>query len=213
MSEKDKLKSQVYLIIFIFIFLMIVITGVYAYYITKDFKYGSFDVEVKTKGVDTLKIKSGNDININVNDHNFIKDVGHSITGETSIDVNLDTTKEKIKYCYDVYYEAPEYEVFKYSNYPNSELTLNVYSKVNDEEEKLLIENMDITTVTGKVNIPINLNIDNYEHSIDTVKRVNKNIKYIARVTYNYFKDVDQGINNGANYKAKFNIDNVRECK
>ena len=62
-------------------------------------------------------------------------------------------------------------------------------------------------------NIPINLNIDNYEHSIDTVKRVNKNIKYIARVTYNYFKDIDQGINNGANYKAKFNIDNVRECK
>ena len=97
MSEKDKLKSQVYLIIFIFIFLMIVVTGVYAYYITKDFKYGSFDVEVKTKGVDTLKIKSGNDININANDHNFIKDVGHSITGETSIDVNLDTTKEKIK--------------------------------------------------------------------------------------------------------------------
>ena len=133
MSEKDKLKSQVYLIIFIFIFLMIVVTGVYAYYITKDFKYGSFDVEVKTKGVDTLKIKSGNDININANDHNFIKDVGHSITGETSIDVNLDTTKEKIKYCYDVYYEAPEYEVFKYSNYPNSELTLNVYCKVNDE--------------------------------------------------------------------------------
>ena len=40
MSEKDKLKSQVYLIIFIFIFLMIVVTGVYAYYITKDFKYG-----------------------------------------------------------------------------------------------------------------------------------------------------------------------------
>ena len=77
MSEKDKLKSQVYLIIFIFIFLMIVVTGVYAYYITKDFKYGSFDVEVKTKGVDTLKIKSGNDININANDHNFIKDVGH----------------------------------------------------------------------------------------------------------------------------------------
>ena len=75
MSEKDKLKSQVYLIIFIFIFLMIVVTGVYAYYITKDFKYGSFDVEVKTKGVDTLKIKSGNDININANDHNFIKDV------------------------------------------------------------------------------------------------------------------------------------------
>ena len=193
MSEKDKLKSQVYLIIFIFIFLMIVITGVYAYYITKDFKYGSFDVDV--------------------NDHNFIKDVGKSITGETSIDVNLDTTKEKIKYCYDVYYEAPEYEVFKYSNYPNSELTLNVYSKVNDEEEKLLIENMDITTVKGKINIPINLNIDNYEHSIDTVKRVNKNIKYIAKVTYNYFKDIDQGINNGANYKAKFNIDNVRECK
>ena len=80
-------------------------------------------------------------------------------------------------------------------------------------KEKLLIENMDITTVTGKVNIPINLNIDNYEHSIDTVKRVNKNIKYIAKVTYNYFKDIDQGINDGANYKAKFNIDNVRECK
>ena len=84
---------------------------------------------------------------------------------------------------------------------------------MNDEEEKLLIENMDITTVKGKINIPINLNIDNYEHSIDTVKRVNKNIKYIAKVTYNYFKDVDQIVNNGANYKAKFNIDNVRECK
>ena len=41
----------------------------------------------------------------------------------------------------------------------------------------------------------------------------NKNIKYIAKVTYNYFKDIDQGINDGANYKAKFNIDNVRECK
>ena len=43
--------------------------------------------------------------------------------------------------------------------------------------------------------------------------KVNKNIKYIAKVTYNYFKNIDQGINDGANYKAKFNIDNVRECK
>ena len=70
-----------------------------------------------------------------------------------------------------------------------------------------------ITYENPKLDDAINLNIDNYEHSIDTVKRVNKNIKYIAKVTYNYFKDIDQGINDGANYNAKFNIDNVRECK
>ena len=212
MDKNKRVKTQVYLIIFIFIFLLIVVTGVYAYYITKDFNYGSFNIDVRTKGVDTLKISSGSDINIVANDRNFIKDIGNSITGETSVNVNLSTTKEKIKYCYDVYYEAPEYEVFKYSNYPNSELTLNIYSKVNDEQEKLLIENMDITTAKGKIHVPINLNIDNYEHSIDTVKNVNKNIKYIVRVTYNYFNDVNQEINSNVSYNAKISVDNVREC-
>ena len=126
MNDRKK-RNIIYLIVFIFIFVMIITVSTYCYFITKDFYYGNFNVEVNTKGVDTLQMKNLVDANLNVNDRNFIKDVGHSISGTSSIDVVLDTTKKETKYCYNVYLSLPDKEIFSYSNYPKSELSLSVY--------------------------------------------------------------------------------------
>lgn len=210
--DKNKRRTQIYLILFIFIFVMIITVGTYAYFITKDFTYGNFNVNVETKGVDTLQMKKTNDAVIKATDYNFIKSVGHSVSGETIIDVILDTTKKSAKYCYDVSINLPQEKIFEYSNYPNAELSLNVYSKTDNEDYHLVLDNEDITQKTGKLSIPINLNIDNYEHSISTTKRVTKVISYKAMITFNYFKDIDQDINANKTYNASLNIDNVREC-
>ena len=107
MNDRKK-RNIIYLIVFIFIFVMIITVSTYCYFITKDFYYGNFNVEVNTKGVDTLQMKNLVDANLNVNDRNFIKDVGHSISGTSSIDVVLDTTKKETKYAVIEWHKYPE---------------------------------------------------------------------------------------------------------
>lgn len=211
MDDRKK-RNIIYLIVFIFIFVMIITVSTYCYFITKDFYYGNFNVEVNTKGVDTLQMKNLVDANINVNDHNFIKDVGHSISGTSSIDVVLDTTKKETKYCYNVYLSLPDNEIFSYSNYPNPELSLTVYMASNNEKN-ILMDNIDITKSTGKIDIPSSLNNENIIHNISTIKNKTNTITYEAIVTFNYFPNIDQGINGNLSYKATLVVDNVYECK
>ena len=211
MNDRRK-RNIIYLIVFIFIFVMIITVSTYCYFITKDFYYGNFNVEVNTKGVDTLQMKNLVDANLNVNDRNFIKDVGHSISGTSSIDVVLDTTKKETKYCYNVYLSLPDNEIFSYSNYPKPELSLSVY-ETNNNEKNILIDNIDITKSTGKVDVPSSLNNENIIHNISTTKNKTNTINYEAVITFNYFPNIDQSINGNLSYKATLVVDNVYECK
>lgn len=212
MKDNKKLKTQVYLILFIFMFLMLVVVSTYAYFVTSDFHYGNFNIDVRSKGVDTLQIKSDHDISLRATDYNFIKDIGHSISGNTTIDVMLDTTKTKAKYCYNVYLVMPDEAMFDYTSYPRPELSLSILKKENNEDFTPIIDNMDITKYTGKLDVPIKLNIDNINHEIYTTKRINKTISYKAIITFNYFPDVEQKVNESVSYHATLNVDNVHEC-
>lgn len=199
-----KYKATVWLIVFIFIFLIVVTAGVYAYYMSRDLYLGSFNVEVTTKGVDLLKINENDDIVIKADSYNFIRDVGHSVSGTTNISATLNTTKEKIKYCYDVYVKVPDEEVFEYSNYPEPELTLSVYSSSDGVNYSTLINNIDITKKTNKIDV-INDNIF-------TNKNVENTKYYRATITLQYFPTISQEQNEYLSYNASLVIDNVVEC-
>lgn len=206
-----KRKSIVWLVLFIFLIIMFSTIATYAYFTTKDYISGNFDIEVTSKGVDTLTFSSSEDVNISANVNNFSIQLGHDVTGEAVVSTTLETTKANSEYCYEVSVKLPDEQVFVYSNGTTPELVLNVLKSDDNITYTSVISEKDITTKTGTIKIPNSNDSTTNKQKIYTTKNVPKSDYWKVQITLKWFNDIDQTINDLKTYKATVNA-NIVDC-
>ena len=208
---KDKKKSMEWLVIFIILIVMFAVAGTYAFLNIKDYYAGTFNVEIRSKGVDIFTFEKSHDVSINLTEYNFSQGWGHDVVGETDINPTLETTNAKSKICYKLDMVLPDEQVFQYTNGNNPELVLDILYSTDGNNYSPIIANMDITATTGTIPIPVINDSDNYKHVIETTKDKKKKQYYKARVTFKFHDNVDQSINNNKDFYSSLNA-NVIEC-
>ena len=207
----NRKKSMIWLVIFIIIFVAACIVTTYAYLTVKETRYGSFNVEVNSKGVDILKINSSSDASVTADKYNFAPKSGKSLSANAEIDVSLNTTNPSATYCYEVSINLPDEQIFTYSYDNTPELVLTV-AKSNDQINYTnIIDNYDITTKTGTIKVPIAIDSNEYINVISTTKNKIIDDYWKATVTLVWLKDIDQEINNNKNYSLQLKANRV-EC-
>ena len=77
---KDKKKSMEWLVIFIILIVMFAIAGTYAFLNIKDYYEGTFNVEIRSKGVDVFTFDKTPDVNLKLTEYNFSKNLGYCFT-------------------------------------------------------------------------------------------------------------------------------------
>lgn len=211
MEEKKNKRIIILLLLLIVVIVTTVGVATFAYFISREIEIGTFEVDVTSKGVDTLQMQGSEDIKIVANIFNFSKDNGHDITGEATIDINLDTTKKETNYCYQMEVVLPDNVVFSYSNGIEPELLLDI-DKIVDGQRERVIDKMDITTKVGSIPIPVKAGSNSYINEIKTSKGIIKEDTWQAYLTFVYFKDVDQSINDQKIYTATLKA-NLVDCQ
>lgn len=196
------------LLIFIIIFS---IAGTYAFFNIQPIKRGSFEVEITSKGVDTLTISDKKDLFIEANKHNFAKGIGHNLVSEAIINPKLETTNKYAKYCFVINIQLPEEKIFSYSQENNPELLLDVESSKDGVNYNNIISSMDITTKTGLISVPISKNSNDFINVLEVNKGKVSEYYYKARLTLVYYPNVDQTINDNKSYTAYLKA-NVVSC-
>ena len=210
MNKREK--SVIWLLLLIFLIVVFLASGTYAYFATKDFYHGNFDVEVETKGVDTLEFDTGKSVEIKADVSNFTQGIGSDVSGNTTIDVKLHTTKDTAKYCYEIMMQLPEKEIFSYSKDENTpELLLTIENSSDGINYTKVIDKMDITTKTGKIMVPVSKGSNEYIHEISAIKNIEKISYWNAQITLVWLADVDQKINDLKKYNATFKA-NIIDC-
>ena len=208
---KNKKRTTEWLVIFIILILMFTIAGTYAFLNIQEYYEGTFEVEVRSKGIDVFTFENAQDVNINVTGYNFSKGIGHNVVGTATINPTLDTSNEKAKVCYEMNIKLPDDEIFVYSNGDNPEVVLDVTYSTDGVNFVYLIEKQDITSSTGTINIPNSNNGDDYKFVIEATRRKKKRSYFKASITFIYYEDIDQSVNDNKTYNASLNA-NVVEC-
>ena len=209
MNRKNK--AIIWLLLCIFLIVVFTSLATYAYFAAREAFYGGFDVEVTSKGVDTLYFAGNKNADIVANASNFTMGLGHDVTGTAEVDVILETTKPETTYCYEMYFKLPDNKVFTYSNGTVPELVLNIKKSSDGINFQNIISNMDITEKTGNIKIPVEMNSSNYLNKISTTKNVEAKDIWQAELTLVWFKNVDQTINDNKSYSAILEAKRV-EC-
>ncbi|MBE6148076.1 MAG: hypothetical protein E7167_00990 [Firmicutes bacterium] len=209
MSRKNK--TVVWLLLFIFLIVVFTSLATYAYFTAREYFYGGFDVEVTSKGVDTLSFTGNEDAFIEANVNNFAPGIGHDLTASANINVKLETTKPESGYCYAMAIKLPDEVIFEYSNGNVPELLLNVKKSQDGINYQNVITNMDITQKTGRIKIPSQESDNNYLNKINTTKNNTKIDYWQADITLVWFKNVDQTVNDNKTYEATLEAKRV-EC-
>ena len=208
--EKKK-KNMEWLVIFIILILMFTIAGTYAFLNIQEYYKGTFEVEIRSKGIDIFVFEKTGDVDLDITGYNFSQGWGHNVVGETNINPTLETTSKNTKICYTMDMVLPEMQVFEYTNGNNPELVLDVSYSLDGENYNKLIDSMDITAQTGIIHVPTTKNGNEYKFEIATTKgNINKDY-FKASITFMFYKNVDQAINNNKSYSATLNA-NVVEC-
>lgn len=200
MSRKNK--AVIWLLLAIFLIMVFTSLATYAYFTAREYFYGDFDVEVTSKGVDTLSFLGSEDVTIKADVNNFAPGIGHDITGSAEIEVKLDTTNPESKFCYEMTMKLPDNKVFTYSDGTTPELLLNISKSSDKNTYESVIKNLDITEKIGVIKIPVAMNFDNYLNEISTTKNVTKTTYWKADITLVYFENVNQTINDQKTYSA-----------
>ena len=208
---KDKKKSMEWLVIFIILIVMFAVAGTYAFLNIKDYYSGTFNVEIRSKGVDVFIFDKTQDVSLNLTEYNFSQGLGHDVVGETDINPTLETTNAKAKICYKLDMILPDEQIFNYTNGTEPELVLDVLYSADGKNYQKIINSMDITATTGSIPIPVLNDNDNYKHVIETTRNNKKINYYKARITFKFYDNVDQSINNNKDYYSTLNA-NVIEC-
>ena len=68
---------------------MFAVAGTYAFLNIKDYYAGTFNVEIRSKGVDIFTFEKSHDVSINLTEYNFSQGWGHDVVGETDINPTL----------------------------------------------------------------------------------------------------------------------------
>ena len=206
MSRKSK--TLIWLMIFILILSLVFSIATYAYFSTREIYEGTFKVDINSKGVDTLYYTK-TDARFEANGKNFAPVSGHDVYGEATLNAILETTNNSANYCYETSIVFPNEQIFSYTIPGVPELVLDV-SKSDDGINYVdVVKNMDITTNTGTMQIPVDDSV--YKNVITTTKNV-KTIQYWkARVTFKWLEDEYQVKNDFKSYKLSFRVNTV-EC-
>ena len=205
-----KKKNSLLIVITIITLTLSVVLSTYAYFSVREVYEGTFKVDVTSKGVDTLQFSQTN-ARFVADSSNFAINVGHDVSGTANLNVILDTTNPQTKYCYVLKMKLPEEQVFSYTVVGVPELVLDV-SKSNDGiNYNPIIREMDITTMTGDIEIPVSTNSNDYLHVISTTKNYQKIDYWQAKITFKWLKDDYQYINDYKSYEAVFKA-NIVEC-
>ena len=183
----------------------------YAYFTAREVFFGSFDVEITSKGVDTLKFNGSEDVSITANANNFSHIFGRDLTGTATMNVELETTNPETAFCYEILVKLPDNQVFVYSDGQTPELLLNVSRSKDGKKYEKVIKNMDITDKIGTIKVPVSSKEDKFINRISTRKKIKKIDYWKAEITLVWFKDVDQTINDNKSYKATLRANRV-EC-
>ena len=209
---KKNQKTIAWLLIFILLIILFVSAGTYAYLNIKDYYEGTFNVDIRSKGIDVFTFEKSRDVFIELNEYNFSRGVGHDVVAETIIAPTLETSNPTSKICYTLDMKLPDEQVFDYSydDY-HPELLLDIYYSTDGETYTKYMEQKDITITTGTIPIPTYQDLDNYKHEISTTKNIKKQVFYKVSITFVYYDYIDQSINNEKSYSASFNA-NVVEC-
>lgn len=202
----------IWLLLFIFLIVVFVAAGTYAFFTFTEYRKGDFDVEITSKGVDTLTMEGNQDVFVEANVYNFSKEFGHDVVGETEIAVRLDTTNKKTSYEYEMVITLPDEIVFEYSDGKTPELVLNV-SKSTDSGRTYtpVILNKDITQATGIIKIPIKQNSEKYVNTIATTKRKTKMDIWKVTLAFVWLENVDQTVNDQKSYKINVRANILNE--
>ena len=207
----NRKKSMIWLVIFIFIFIITCIITTYAYLNVRDVRYGSFNIEVTSKGVDILKFNSSGNADVTATKYNFAPETGKNLSASAEIDVSLNTTNPSATYCYEVIAQLPDEPVFTYSITQEPELVLTISKSSNQVDYIPIIDNLDITTKTGIIKVPTTIDGNEYINTIFANKNELVHNYWKATVTLLWFKDINQEINNNKNYSLKLKANRV-EC-
>ncbi len=205
-----KNNNVILIVIAIITILLTVVLSTYAYFSVQEMYDGSFKVDVTSKGVDTLRFAQTN-AKFVADASNFAIGVGHDVSGTGSLNVILDTTSPQTKYCYLLKMKLPEEQVFSYTVEGIPELVLDVSKSDNGVDYEPVISEMDITTLTGDIEIPVSFNSTEYLHVINTTKNHQKIDYWQAKITFKWLKDDYQYINDYKTYEAVFKA-NIVEC-
>lgn len=208
MSRKNK--TIIWSLLFILFASLLFGVATYAYYVTREIYDGTFQIEVTSKGVDTLKFEKS-DAKFRADSSNFAIYDGHDVSGEATLNVILDTTNKNTTYCYETSIKLPDEAVFSYTVANTPELILDISKSKDGINYENIISNMDITTKTGLIKIPISSNLLEYKNAITTTKNVTTTDYWKAKITFKWLKDAYQYENDYKTYKAVFEA-NVVEC-
>ena len=208
MSNKNK--AIIWTLLSILFASLLFVVGTYAYFSTKEIYDGTFQIDVTSKGVDTLRFEKS-DASFVANSSNFAIYDGHDVSGEATFNVVLDTTNKSATYCYETKVTLPDEPVFRYSKEGVPELVLNIIKSSDGVNYESVISNMDITTGTGVIRVPIKSGSSNYKNSITANKNVTQTDYWKAKITLKWLEDVYQEQNDFKSYKAVFEA-NVVEC-
>ena len=210
MSRKNK--AIIWLAFTIVLIIVFTVLATYAYFNARENYYGGFEVDVTSKGVDTLAFTGSEDAVISANVNNFAPGIGRDVTGSAEIEVKLDTTQAETAYCYEMYLHLPDTKVFSYSNGNVPELLLNVKRSEDGQNYQNVISNLDITEKTGTISIPITEGSQDYLNEIYTKKNIQKVQYWKADITLVWFESVDQTVNDNKSYSATLEAKRV-DCK
>ncbi len=209
---KNKRKAYIWLLSCIILIIFFTILATYAFYNIEKKEYGGFNVNISSKGVDTLISHGSKPIFIEANIHNFTMGFGHNVVGSTLLDVSLDTTNSKAAYCYELEVTLPDEVIFQYSKPNKPELVLNIAKSTDNKNYVDIIKDLDITTKTGKIKVPTTQNGNDYVHHLNTTKNKNRTDYWKASLTLVWYSDIDQSINDNKSYDATVKANVLVEC-
>ena len=183
--------------------LIVASVSAYAYFYGREYHKGSFNIEVASKGVDTLLMSSSDKVYFEANATNFMQKYGKDLHGDAEVSLSLETTKSTSTYCYEVTVELPDEVVFEYSKPGVPELLLDVSYSSNGRDYNPIISKKDITTEVGDI-IVRNGNSD--KQIIKTTKGNKVYNFWKARLTLVWLRDVNQAINDYKTYEAVLHV-------
>ncbi|NMA50472.1 MAG: hypothetical protein GX951_01300 [Mollicutes bacterium] len=208
-DELSKKQRRTLLVLFLTVLVTVSFSAIAYSYLQGNVYYeGNNKIRVKSKGVDVLQMHASEDVFLEINHSNFSKDSGSNVSGTTKMNLYLDTTKDRVKYCYKTIVALPNEQVFAYSVVGKPELLLDVEYASDGINYTKVINQKDITTLTGQLPVVFN-NIDKYTLSTTKGKAVNQRWK--ATLTFVWYDNINQYINNNKTYRMELKTE-VVDC-
>ena len=208
MSRKNK--AIIWTLLSILFVSLLFVVATYAYFTTRELYEGTFQIDVTSKGVDTLRFEKA-DTKFVADSSNFAIYDGHDVSGEATFNIVLDTTNKSTQYCYETKITLPEQQVFRYSIEGVPELVLDISKSTDGINYESIISNMDITTKTGVIKVPVSIDSNDYKQVIIANKDITTINYWKAKITFKWLEDVYQELNDFKSYKAVFEA-NIVEC-